>query len=47
MKDILEPHKRRESRKQDTGWIRPATIRTAFQMLRLIDLAIRIINQLF
>ena len=47
MKDILEPHKRRESRKQDTGWFRPATIRTAFQVLRLIDLVARIINRLF
>lgn len=43
MKGIDEPHKLRELSKQVTGWIRPATIKTAFVVLRLVDLAIRII----
>lgn len=47
MKDVLDTHKRRESRKHGNGWVRPATIRSAFIALRLIDLAIRIFNRLF
>jgi len=43
MKDFLNSHKRRESKKQGAGWVRPATIKTAFLMLRLIDLAIRVV----
>lgn len=47
MKDISSPHKRRESRQKRVAWIRPATIRAAFQLLRLVDLAIRIFAKLF
>ena len=47
MKDVSSSHKRRESEKKNEGWVRPTTIRTAFQVLRLIDLAIRIFSRLF
>jgi len=46
MKGILKSHKRRESKKRNAGWIRPATIKTAFLVLRLIDLVIRIVSKL-
>jgi hypothetical protein len=47
MKDVLNSHKRRESKRQDTGWLRPATFKTAAMLLRLIDLAARVIDRLF
>lgn len=47
MKDVLKSHKRRESKKRGTGWVRPTTIRTALVVLRLIDLVARIINRMF
>lgn len=46
MKDFLNAHKRRESKKQGAGGVRPATIKTAFLVLRLIDMAIRIVSRL-
>lgn len=45
-KDILNTHKRRELKKQRSRWIRPETIKTAFFVLRLIDILIRIIGKL-
>lgn len=45
MMDFLNAHKRRESKKQGTGWVRPATIKKAFLVLRLIDMAIRIVSR--
>lgn len=47
MKDVLRSHKRRESKKQGKGWVRPTTIRTALLVLRLVDLVARIINRMF
>lgn len=47
MKDVSNPHKRRVSGQKKSVWVRPATIKTAFQLLRLIDLAIRIFTKLF
>lgn len=45
MKDFLNTHKRRESKKQGVSWVRPATIKTAFLMLRLIDVVIRVVSR--
>ncbi|RDI14794.1 hypothetical protein DFO48_10154 [Comamonas sp. AG1104] len=45
-KDILNTHKRRELKKQRSRWIRPETIKTAFFVLRIVDLLIRIICKL-
>lgn len=47
MKDVLKSPERRESRRQDAGWLRPTTIKTAFMMLRLIEVAIRVFSRLF
>ena len=47
MKDFLNSHKWRESKKQRAGWMNPATIKTAFTVLRLIDMTIRIVSKLF
>jgi hypothetical protein len=47
MKDVLKSHKRRELKKQDNGWVQPATIRSALLVLRLIEVVARIINRLF
>ncbi len=47
MKDVLKSHKRRELKKQGSGWFSPATIRTALLVLRLIEVVARIINRLF
>ena len=47
MKDVLKSHKRRESKKRSTGWVRPTTIRTALLVLRLVEVVARIINRLF
>lgn len=45
-KDILNTHKRRESKKKRFSWVRPETIKTAFLVLRLVDYAIRIISKI-
>ena len=45
MKDILNTHKRRESKKQRSRWICPTTIKTAFLVVRLIDMMARIVSR--
>lgn len=47
MKGLASSHKRRELKKKNAGWIRPATMRTALLLLRLVDVAVRIIDKLF
>lgn len=39
---IRNTHKRRELKKKRFRWIRPETIKTAFLVLRLIDILVRI-----
>lgn len=46
-KDIQKTHKRRELKKRFSLLIRPATIKTAFSVLRLIDFAIRVFSKFF